>query len=135
MKTFLSLSKFFLIAAILGFSSCQKEYTFQETKVVSTTTSDSTYLSQYIELDTSFTAPFDTVSIKKFIYDNQKRNSLIQLFNYNSSGQPLELWQYQFYYNGTDTLPYKKILQLFNLPGMVQQTYNDTSYYQYSNGA
>lgn len=94
---------------------------------------NTTILSKYIEFDTTAMAPFDTVSKTLFYYDNAKRNVGIDL-SYYQNGQ-LGNYQYNstFFYNGNDTVPFKKIVNTPFLVTTDPDFVNDTCFYFYSN--
>ena len=128
--------RFFLtLLGLVFFASCQKELS-TENGLGSTPTStqnDSTLLSKYIEIDTSATAPFDTLSKGLYTYDNLKR--LIKYdYVYYTNGVvtvPLDLHFYNYYfYIANDTLPYLEI-DSANEQGNIT---TETKYHIYSNG-
>ncbi len=92
---------------------------------------DSTQLWKYVKLDTTVVAGLDTSELMLFDYDTQKR---MVFFSHStrasSSPSPAytTIYQNYFYYNGSDTTPYKTITQTSNS----NITRFDTVYYIYS---
>ena len=86
---------------LLTFGSCQKEITSNELDS-SASSNDSIYLDKVYQLDLS---TMDTIVAVVLTYDSQKRvtamASPVGSFDYTN---------YAYYYNGTDTLPYKSTL-------------------------
>jgi hypothetical protein len=87
-----------LISLIILFFlvSCQKEFGIESSSIL--TTADSIYLDKIYELDNNGNK-IDSVT---FVYDNQKRVASMG-FNYTLP----DAYMYTYYYNGSDTLPFK----------------------------
>ncbi len=83
---------------------------------VAPVTNDSIYLSKVIALDTTKTAPFDTVYLAYYTYNNHKLLSH-DFFEFASTGAATESTSNDFFYNGTDSMPFKLIqTELLPLP-------------------
>jgi len=121
-----------IIFALTGFLfSCQREV---DNDLPSTNpnpaTNDSILLAKYVELDTTFSSGQDTTNIYTFTYDNLKRiKRIYQVENFLGSPQVTYYITTDFFYTGSDTLPYKTIE--LDQEGI---SYTDTSFYTYSNG-
>jgi len=116
-----------LIFAILTICSCTKESS--NDPIV--TTNDSITLIKYVDLDTTQIVGLDTLVVNKITYDNSKRLKESNTTEY-SSGIPNKLFQNILFYNGVDTLPFKKTQTISDLPsGTVTGT--SIGYYNYSN--
>jgi hypothetical protein len=111
---------------VIGFSSCQKEIDWGTSGQV---TNDSIYISQFVDLDTSFTPGLDTMDKTIFSFDTQKRIKAINIAIYTpgSPGITDIAWD-ERYYNGVDTLPYKIVCKFSG------QTEIDTTFIFYVNG-
>jgi hypothetical protein len=114
------------VAILLLFvSSCQKEINWGVSS--GAVENGGTILSKYVELDTTLPSGQDTTSVYTFAYDNLKRiKRIYQVKNFQGSSI---YYTTDFFYNGTDDLPYKTI-EL----DKESETYVDTSFYTYSNG-
>jgi hypothetical protein len=111
---------------ILTLVSCQREVDDTPTDPSST---DHPLLSKFVEVDTVFTTPTDTQYSIQFKYDAQKRvteSVTKSYFNY-----PLiDIETEKYFYNGTDTLPFKAIAYYTD----AVNNYIDTVFLFYSNG-
>ena len=128
MKKFITL----FITLTLFLISCQKEISENDELIPTQPINDSIYISKVIALDTSKVAPFDTVYIAKYGYDNLKRVISYSYLTYNNTGAADSVYCLLAtkMFNGNDTIPYKQI-------AWFKETSNkwvDTSYYQYING-
>ena len=121
LKNLISLS---LIAMVI-FSSCQKEV---DPALGRTTdnTSDSIYLKQYTELDASLPPGSDTILKANIFYDAQKRAVKLTDYNFSFDAQTV----IDFFYSGSDTLPYKSIVYYEE----IVTDYRDTIFFWYTNG-
>ncbi len=114
-------SLLFLTAMIAVFSSCQKEYAPGEVidPVVTDSTDtihtgDSIYLDKIYGLE-DVSGVTDTTYIMSFSYDAQKR--LIAIKDSSLSGDENSI--YQFFYNGTDTVPFKTTEAAYATPDSI----------------
>lgn len=91
---------------ITVFSSCQKEVS--DDGGGTSASNDSTYLSKYVILDTTYAPGLDTSSVFTFSYDNKKRLSGIYRISYLPGSHNIEYqsWEARFY-GGDDAVPYK----------------------------
>jgi hypothetical protein len=115
--------------------SCQKDYTIDPlpTMTNQTTTDDSTLLSMYVEIDTTAPANLDTLAKAIYSYDNLKRIIKYDWIYYTNGviASPVGLrWKNLYFYNGTDTLPYKEIDSSYE-QGSISA---ETIYHTYLNG-
>ena len=106
------------------FSSCQKE---ADGAFPNTPQSDSSYLDKIFALDTTLTAPLDTVDKMIISYDNAKRVSRITEAYGPGTGSSVS----DFLYSGNDSLPYKQISREI-YTGLYD--YTDTVFYVYTGG-
>src|SRR5205814_103494 len=120
------------VIAIVYLSSCQKEVDPGALNAPHSPTSDSTVLSRYAELDTTYAAGLDTSYIYMYSYDAQKRLVSVKTYigDNTTPGPPRsDSIMTTYYYNGTSITPFK-ILSFhtyFSLsPGC------DTTYLTYS---
>ena len=133
------MNKYFILSAlaIIIFTSCQKETSIENgTSPASPpipSSNDSILLSKYIELDTTSLPTFDTLSITLFYYDNLKRNTSINLLEYQNGIVSNYQYYSVFYYSGNDTVPYKKTVITPNFLPSDPGYLNDTCYYFYTN--
>lgn len=127
------MKKYILSVALLSFIliSCNKEISV-ENVVDSPASNDSITLSKIIYIDTSQASGLDTLEVLNFKYNNAKR--LIESDEiYYDIGIPDGRYKTVLFYNGTDTLPYKKTTTFSDLPsGNITDLH--TGYYTYSNG-
>jgi hypothetical protein len=119
--------RLFTIFALLSLLiSCQKEN--GTNPVPPPTTNDSILVNKIIGLDTSQTAPFDTIYKLYINYDNFKRAKNLFVILYNNTGFIVDtITNRKFSYNSTDTLP--------NIVTTISHDINesfDTSYYYYA---
>ena len=119
---------FLLIISGIIIYSCQKEPSSNTPPIV--TRDDSTTLLMYIDLDTTQAAGLDTLNIQKYSYDNSKRLMKSAYIEYES-GMPAHFSITNLYYNGTDTLPFKKTETNYDSPGGTAGL-SDTAYYIYN---
>jgi len=109
----------------LFFFSCQKEVHGDIPQDVNPATqNDSILLSKYIELDTTLPSGADTMFQIRYTYDNEKRLKRYYLTDYADEETV------DFYYSGSDTLPYKTVDFWTNYGDV----YRDTIFYSYING-
>ena len=116
-----------LFILVLLIVSCQKEIsspTLIIPPVIPPVTSDSILVSKIIGFDTTRAAPNDTIYILKNTYDNMKRLSNTVLTDYIPGVMPSVFSNATYYYQGSDSLPYKSI-------SVIEQHNFDTTYYNY----
>lgn len=121
----------FLVFLGLIICSCQKEKT--QDRKAGNPQSDSTTLLMYVDIDTTQVSGSDTLEVQKYKYDNSKRLIEATYIGYNRNipeGGTIT----KLFYNGTDTLPFKKIESYFELPNGNISNIPDTGYYFYSQG-
>jgi hypothetical protein len=121
----------YLIFFVITFSACQKEASLENgsNPVVPVTSPDSTYLSKIYKI--SFDgAVLDTVEITNYFYDASKRVTRLTLTGSNIPGSSI-FRDEQYFYNGTDTLPYKSVnIEYLNFGAPT--TYTTTSFFYYN---
>lgn len=116
-----------LCIALIVFSSCQREVDPGFLRPANPNNpSDSIYLKQYTELDTTLPTGSDTLLRSLFFYDAQKRVSMISEYDFTFN----ELSVINYFYAGTDTLPNKIVMTY----GDFINDYRDTSFFTYTNG-
>ncbi|MEO6720684.1 MAG: hypothetical protein ABIN67_09960 [Ferruginibacter sp.] len=93
-----------------------------------------TVLSAFVLLDSTLTTPFDTTIKMLFQYDNKKRNTRIDYTYYDNGVSTNLSYRSNFFYNGNDTVPYKRALTTPLLTAADDDYSNDTSFYFYANG-
>ena len=89
--------------------SCQKEISSPIlTPIPPVVAGDSTLIRLIVGLDTTKSAPFDTVYKSTLYYDNLKRTSNYYLMDFNNTGVVVDTFvNTKYLYAGTDTLPFK----------------------------
>ncbi|MFC4263971.1 hypothetical protein ACFOWM_13840 [Ferruginibacter yonginensis] len=110
------MKKLFSIITLLMciFISCQNEFSIENNtdNIQTSTPNDSIYIKKLIALDTTKTAPFDTVYISTFNYDNFKRLEKYSFLEYNNLGfidtTNFYYFNTRFYNSINDTLPSKE---------------------------
>ena len=116
-----------LCIALIIFSSCQREVDPDFLRPANPNdTSDSIYLKQYTELDTTLAAGSDTLLRAIISYDAQKRVVKVSEYDFVFD----ELAEINYFYTGSDTLPYKSIIYYEE----IVTDYRDTIFLSYSNG-
>jgi hypothetical protein len=126
-KTFLTGTAFFALITI-SFVSCEKEYSFEGSPQQNI--ADSTYLTEYMVFDASAVSGADTIWISELIYDGKKRNTLINEYNFGSTGARKLLRRYRFGYNGNDTEP---IMMIFtDFVSSTNSPMTDTTYLKFT---
>ena len=131
MKIKIAILSFVLVALF----SCQKEPT-DNIVITKPLSEDSTYLSQYIVIDTTISTR-DTLSKMEFYYDAAKRNIGIDYIDYDNTGLPTTLYKSKFYYTGTDTFPSKKRIDsyvLLNSTNNPSSNLKQTTFFTYKEG-
>ena len=100
----------FLVAG-LTITSCQREIDGDFPSPDPSSFRDSTYISLYVEVDTSYPAGSDTAFKHTFKYDAQKRVTEIVEYNYQT-GSPLfdHIYIEKYLYNGMDTVPARYVI-------------------------
>lgn len=124
----------FSLILVLLFSSCQKELDIDtgDTSQGQNGVNDSIYVSQYVELDTTEPSGFDTSFKYLFAYDGQKRITTIKEYNYFTGTTSLdEITTENYFYTGSDTLPYKLIILYADGSNILQGS--DTVFLEYDN--
>lgn len=109
-------------------NSCQKEVMgkLEDDPVVNV--ADSTLVWKYVEVDTTLPSGSDTTEWFYFNYDSLKRIS--RIYNIEGTNIPLTITT-DFFYNGSDTLPFKTV----EISREGADAYVDTCFYTYnSNG-
>ncbi len=107
--------RIFLALAIITalISSCQKDYSFSNGNTAGTPnnyTANDSFLTKYVELDTTAAAGLDTTQKILITYDAQKRVASVNSISYNNGlPMPADSYLTDFFYNGTDTLPFETI--------------------------
>jgi hypothetical protein len=106
-----SFKRLFSLAAIvcIGLTACQKEFTIEDgpDPIDPPTGNDSIYLDKAYFLFDPGTG-LDTVLTSTVHYDNRERVILWADSTIDNPGEPY-ISTYQYFYNGTDTVPYKVI--------------------------
>lgn len=123
MKILFSILVLFTVIAVI---SCQREVDDNIPNII-----DGPRIVKYIEIDTVFGTgiPMDTNHVELFSYDDQGRMKQ-HIYKYFYSQYPdIDIDTDVFYYNGTDTLPYKVIAYWSNADQFI-----DTCYLFYVNG-
>lgn len=119
---------FFIVSGLmLILVSCEKEPSNENGIVPPTQLDDSTLLSMYVILTTQ---PNDTASKVLFTYDSKRRNTGIEIVDF-SDGVVTRQYKSSFFYNGNDTLPFKKVAVSPFLQPTDQDYINETCYYYY----
>lgn len=125
----------FCVLSVL-FTACQKEVESTTPVVdppVPPVTNDSTFISKIIGLDTTKAAPFDTVFVRTFEYDAQKRviKNVERFYNNTGGVDPNGAYIVTTKkYSGTDSLPYLCVVQ--NIDGV--DNYTDSNFITYQAG-
>lgn len=120
----LLLSGCIVLLSMIGFVSCQKEVEGSLTEQVG---SDTTFLDRIYSLDSISPTQTDTFSKSFLIYDNQKR--LKQALTYTVG--EIDTFRTDYFYTGTDTLPFKSVDHTLSDIGLGLTYYRDTTFYQY----
>jgi len=86
-------------------------------------------LSEFIELDTTQLAPYDTLDVKRFQYDDLNRGAISTDFQYiNGVPDIHNSYTFTYHYSGTNTTPDKVIDSYQDVTTLV-----DTNYFSFSN--
>ena len=120
---------FVITISILAIVSCQREVDDTINRTTNPNSNDSNYIIQYVEIDTTAAPGSDTMNKYDFYYDNAKRISGYLLTEYNYNPDMKSYSEVKYYYNGTDTLPFKTATRIQD--GL---SYLDTTFHTYSNG-
>src|ERR1700744_1517203 len=94
-------------ALIVFIGSCKKDNSAPNNNNTNNPPVNSVLLAKYVELDTTLSAPNDTLSICYFTYDNTNRLTSETQVYFGSAHDSVEVDQNQIFYQGTDTLMYK----------------------------
>jgi hypothetical protein len=121
----------YLVFLSILFTACQKEASFEQgnNPVVPVTTPDSNYLSKIYEIENDGIT-VDTIGISTYFYDAGKRVTLLTDSSISNSGVFFVRKKHQYFYNGTDTLPIKSIME--ETDGFGSQTYTTTTFFYYN---
>lgn len=124
-----------IIILTLFLISCQKDFSIESetTTPNQTLVEDSTLLSMYVEIDTTAPINLDTLSKAIYAYDNLKRIIKYDWVYYTNGviTSPVDLrWKNLYFYNATDTLPYKEIDSSYEQGNIT----TETIYHTYLNG-
>lgn len=121
----------FLVPVLVVLVSCQPELnTAPGDNIPVPPGNDSILLSELVYLDTTRTAPNDTVDVTIYRYNSQKQVSYTEYYHFNNGVRDYAL-KTSFFYNGTDTAPYKKTAVSYSgNPPYISAT--EHSFYQYN---
>lgn len=120
----LLLSGCIVLLFMIGVVSCQKEVEGSLTEQVG---SDTTFLERVYSLDSISPTQTDTFSKSFLVYDNQKR--LKQALTYTVG--EIDTFRTDYFYTGTDTLPFKTVDHTLSDIGLGLTYYRDTTFFQY----
>lgn len=130
------------IAALTGICllflcSCQKE--IDPINIVArvdslSTANDSTTLVKYVDLDTTLPSGLDTSWVQTYKYDSLKRIVQADYIEYLNSGLPQRTNRTLLFYNGSDTVPYKKTDAETYVQSNTPSGYTAVAYYTYASG-
>jgi hypothetical protein len=99
------------VLALLAFSiSACKKNTIDDPTPTNIIAEDSVYLSRYYYVD-KFFGGIDTGTKRTYLFDNLKRVTNINdtSFEGGATNPPISFTKIQYFYNGRDSLPYKRI--------------------------
>lgn len=130
----------YFLLSVLGFSaiiiSCQREVSDElPPNGPPVGGDDSTVLWKFVVLDTTRAPGQDTADFYYYDYDASDRISHVSngWYDAGSSGPSFDYWkEIDFYYNGTDTVPFKTTSESFD--EYFQEHRFDTTMYTYQNG-
>jgi hypothetical protein len=115
-----------IVLAVASITSCKKAAT-------STNHSGNTptlFLSKFIKIDTTQSAPGDTSEIIEYSYDSQNRLSYVSDVSFMGGHDTLAIQTTSLYYNGNDTLFYKEANTYYSSFLLTNRT--DTVYLAYN---
>ena len=84
---------------------------------------DSTYVDYYAIIEDN-----DTVYKMHYVYDHLKR--VVEMYDTEYDPQPIVAERYNYFYNGTDTLPFKMVFSIDGTPFFMETT---TTFFYYNN--
>ena len=130
-----SINKLLTLVAILciSLSACQKDFLAEDNNPPGIV-AHSNYLDKIFFIDSTGTVK-DTSSYYSYEYDNAKRVIKLNYFMH-SSGSYVLLENYRYFYNGNDTLPFKRVFYFFeNAIDYANPALTDTTitFYFYNN--
>jgi hypothetical protein len=102
--------------------------------VTGTTTNTGNYLSRVYYIDTTLTAPFDTLARLFINYDVQNRVSTITEYDRKPNGDTSYYQVQTYFYTGNDTFAFKKIEYSREFSSTPPSVGGETVYYTFSNG-
>lgn len=105
---------FILVIGIGGLLSCQKEITGEDNLNPPVVVNDSNYLHKIYFLDSVVAGAKDTVRVVSYHYDNDKRVTQVTDSMEDVLGL-LPVSIHTYYYNGSDTIPYKSMYQRYSV--------------------
>ncbi len=123
-----------LLIICISFSACQKDFLIDNNIIPPGSVPDSNYLDKIYFIDSTGVIK-DSSSYYSYEYDNAKRVIKLNYFTH-SSGSNVLLENYQYFYNGNDTLPFKRLYYFFeNAIDYANPTLTDTTitFYFYNN--
>ncbi len=94
---------------------------------------DSVYLAKWFSIDTTLTAPLDTICRMSFSYDTNHRPSTIVYTDFKPNGDSNFYWHVNYEYNGNDTFAYRTIEYTREFQTTISVS-EDTFYYHFNNG-
>ncbi len=114
---------------IISIISCRKDNSSSQQN--NPNTGNDTLLSKFIELDTTQAAPYDTIVITSYKYDNLNRIITIADLYYDNGFPSITNSDVSnYYYNGADTIAYKMIkISEDDGGGPGSTVYSDTTYF------
>lgn len=108
----------------LGINACSPETSFEiPNNTANNAEDDSTYIDYYAYINDN-----DTLYKMHYVYDHLKR--VIEMYDTEYDPQPLVTERYKYYYNSTDTLPYKLIFIMNDIANPADSV---TTYFYYNN--
>ena len=118
------------LVSVFTIISCQREVDDIPDRPTNTNSNDSIYLKQYVEIDTTATPGLDSIYKYEFYYDNAKRITGYLHTQYINNLNEKVLTNVKYYYNGSDTVPFKTTQHTKD--GAF--SYLDTTFYTFING-
>lgn len=119
------------VLCLISIFACQKEFTIEEDPTIPGVEDSVVLLKKYIRLDTTLTAPNDTIFTAVYTYDNLKRCTLIQYkyFDHPHAMEEEGTATETISYIGNDTLMSSRIVRVDNSDGT---SFTNSAFFTYS---
>ena len=117
----------FLLLGIFSITFCACNKHHDDDATIATNSKER--LKEVVDINTNTTAPYDTLGVENYTYDNSGRVTLMDSYGYDEAGIYYTRTS-NYFYNGTDTLPARTV-DTYN---DINETSTETTWHTYVTG-